>query len=365
MSSLIVKIVKVYNVIKHPNADRLSIVTVDSENGWNCIVGLDQYKVGDLVTFVPPDCIIPNDLIEKHELTYLKTNGRTGTVKLRGFISQGLILPVPAGKKLGDDVADVLGITKYEPPQASYVANTGTKPTSKKKLNPLFDKYTDIENIKHYGDVFEEGESVIITEKLHGTNSRFSRLEIALMGHANIFQKISYFFRKYVLGHKQEFVYGSHNVQISGHSGRKSFYGDDVWGAIAKKYNLANVIPDDTIVYGEIVGEGIQDLTYGLKGHDFYVFDIKQNGKYLNYYDAHYLAKKMGLNFVPFLYAGDFNAETVKHLTEGKSMICPSQIREGCIIKPLSEENDIKIGRKILKSISPEYLTRKGGTEYS
>ena len=365
MSSLIVEVCIIKSIIPHPKADRLSIVTV---KGWNCIVGLNQYKEGELVVFCPPDSIIPESIIEKYKLEYLKKDGRVGTTKLRGYISQGLILDLPDGKwKEGDDLSVFLGIRKYEQPEAKYSPLTNKKDSpSRKKLNPYFDKYTQIENIKHYGDVFGNDDLVVITEKLHGCNSRYSRLEISLMSNANLAERISYVFRKYVLGHNQEFVYGSHNVQITGHSGRKSFYGDDVWGAIAKKYNLANVIPDDTIVYGEIVGEGIQDLTYGIGNeHDFYVFDIKQKGVYLDYYDMIHLAKRLGLKVVPFLYSGNFSANVVQNITVGNSVICNTQIREGCIVKPLRESNHMALGRKILKSISPDYLTRKGGTEYS
>jgi RNA ligase (TIGR02306 family) len=98
MSSLIVEVCKIDEVIKHSNADKLSIATV---KGWNCIIGLDQYKVGDTVVFIPPDCIIPNDLIEKYELVYLRNGGRTGTLKLRGYISQGLILPLSVFENYG------------------------------------------------------------------------------------------------------------------------------------------------------------------------------------------------------------------------------------------------------------------------
>ena len=63
MSKLIVEVCKVDNIEKHPNADRLSIATI---KGWNCIVGLNQYKPGDLVIFIPPDSIVPEDIIKKY-----------------------------------------------------------------------------------------------------------------------------------------------------------------------------------------------------------------------------------------------------------------------------------------------------------
>lgn len=361
MSSLIVKVCKVDNIIKHPNADKLSIVQV---LGWNCIVGLDQYKIGDLVVFVPPDCVLPENLVEQYKLEYLKKNGRTGTVKLRGVISQGLILDLPEGRwDVGDDVAGVLGITKWSPPEASYFV--GVAKTSKKKINPLFDRYTEIENIKHYQDVFSEEDFVCITEKIHGSNFRAAALPLSLNPNVSWIEKLAFFIKKYIFKKEYEFVYGSHNVQITEHSNRNSFYGDDVWGKIAKKYDLVNKIPENTILYGEIYGKGIQDLEYGLDDIRLVVFDIKQNGKYLDYPDVVAFCSKKHLPIVPELYVGKYYDGILDEFTSGKSMLCPKQIREGVVLKTVIEENNLKIGRKILKSISTDYLIRKNGTEYT
>ena len=360
MSSLIVEVCRVDKSFKHPNADKLSIIEV---KGWNCIVGLDQYKEGDMVVFVPPDCVIPPNLIEKYNLEYLKSNGKTSTVKLRGYISSGLILDLPEGKyKLGDDLSDKLGITKWLPPEPKY-STRGAFQTSKKKLNPYFDKYTDIENIKNFKDVFKDGDHVSISEKTHGSNARYANLEISINKKLPFIELVSNLFQKYILKHTHQFVYGSHNIQITKRNGGKSYYGEDVWGKVAEKYNLAKVIPEDFIVYGEIYGQGIQDLTYGLKGVDLLVFDIKYKGEYLPWLQVVNFCNKWNLKTVPEIYAGPYKNELLD-FTTGKSLICPTQMREGIVIKTSSEESDPRIGRKILKSISAEYLTRKNATEY-
>lgn len=354
MSSLIVEVSKIENIQKHPNADRLSIVTV---RGWNCIVGLNQYKSGDLVIFCPPDSIIPNNLIEQYNLEYLKKNGRVRTVKLRGFISQGLILDIPKDKnwKEGLDVAKFLNIKKYEPPTPKYQQLKGKKPT-RKKLNPEFDKYTEIENIKNYKEIFKNGDQVIITEKIHGTNFRAGNLP---RYKGNLWGKIkSFLFGKY------EFVYGSHNVQLVSANKNKNFYGEDVYGRIAKKYKLAEIIPEDYIVYGEIYGKGIQDLTYGLDDIDLVIFDVKYKGEYLSWIDFKKFCENLRLPIVPVLNIACYGVDTIPKYTNGKSKLYPKQIREGCVIKSILEENHPQIGRKVLKSVSSEYLLRKGATEY-
>lgn len=362
MSSLIVNVCRVHKIEKHPNADRLSIVTINDDAGWNCIVSLDQYKVGDLVVYVPPDCIIPPNLIEKYNLEYLKHNGRTSSIKLRKYLSQGLILTIEDSTwKFGDNVAEKLGITKYEQPERESVSMRGFQP-KKRALNPFFDKYTDIENIKNFTDIFEDGDEVCVTEKIHGSNIRFGYLTLSYDSRLPFIDKIKYLWLKYVKKETHQFVYGSHNVQLV--SGSKNYYGIDVYGRIAKKYDLANKIPKDTIIYGEVYGKGIQDLTYGLDDIDVVVFDVKQNGKYLNWFDAVAVAESLGLKVVPVIHIGAFDKEKLLEWTTGKSLLCPTQIIEGCVVKPLMESNNPRLGRKILKSISPEYLTRKGGSEY-
>lgn len=369
MSSLIVEVCEIKNIEKHPNADRLEIVTV---KGWNVITQLGQYKVGDLVVFIPPDCVLPNDLIVEFDLSYLKNGGRTGTVKLRGFISQGLVLPLPVRSglsnwKVGDNVAEFLGITKYEVPEPAYNPRSGNI-VSKKKMNPLFDKYTDIENIKNYDTVFSEGELVVITEKLHGCNARFGNLEIQINDSAPILYKVLAWFKKNVLGKKYEFVYGSHNVQKSGAVKSNHYYGEDVWGAIAKRYDLANLLPNDYIFYGEIVGTNIQDLNYGFtKQNELFIFDIKNvvTGEYLDWDLVVEWCNTLNLLTVPQLDICEFDSEQLPYWTGGhKSVVDGKTLREGVVVRPVEESTDRKIGRKILKSINPDYLLRKSGTEF-
>ena len=54
----------------------------------------------------------------------------------------------------------------------------------------------------------------------------------------------------------------------------------------------------------------------------------------------------------------------LENILTNKSIICPKQIREGCVVKDLYEKQHKPLGRKILKSVSPDYLLRKNGTEY-
>jgi RNA ligase (TIGR02306 family) len=382
MSDLHVEVCTIDKVEKHPNADRLSIATV---KGWTCVTGLDQFEQGQVVVYLPPDSIIPASVIEKYKLyseqkqedgtvikkTYFKTtyadgSARMTTQKLRSIISQGLILPLSEDEQkkwlVGMDVAKDLGIKKWEPEVAGYMK--GAPGVTRKKLNPLFDKYTNIENIKNYNKVFKDGDQVKVTEKIHGTNSRYGNLEICISKELPVMQKIKNWFLKKVLKKTHEFVYGSHNVQLGACTNNKSFYGDNVYATIAKKYKFNEIIPEDYIIYGEIYGKGIQDLEYGLNEIDFVAFDIKYKNEYVPDEQFEAFCNERNIPMVPILYKGAYDETLLETYTTGKSTICPIQIREGCVFCDLNEARDMYVGRKILKSISPDYLTRKNATEY-
>ena len=115
-------IAKIDKVVKHPEADSLDICTV---GGWQCVTKLGEYKQGDLVVYVSIDSWIPHELApflskgnEPREYNGVKGE-RLRTIKLRGTLSQGLILPTTGKTPLtgeGDDLTEFLGIQKWEKP---------------------------------------------------------------------------------------------------------------------------------------------------------------------------------------------------------------------------------------------------------
>ena len=94
-------------------ADRIVVAQVD---GWECVVQKDEFHVGDRVVYIEVDSVVP----ERPEFEFLRDRKfRVRTIKLRGQVSQGLVLPLsilPTGNyEDGADVTDVLGVTKYDP----------------------------------------------------------------------------------------------------------------------------------------------------------------------------------------------------------------------------------------------------------
>ena len=374
MSSLLVEIVEIDDIQKHPNADKLDVATV---KGWFCIVGRGQFQKGDKCLYIPIDSVLPEDLVNKlfKDSKIRPVRGRIRTVKIRGQVSQGLVVRLEDagldGHKVGENVADLLKIAKYEPPvQMSPASNAHA--TSKKQTNSNFRKYTEIENFKNHVNVFEEGEQVSITEKIHGSNFRCGYVKTEVN---TLWKKIKKLFGKLP---EFEFVYGSHNVQLQDLSRPRPAYYSELkkniyWEAI-EKYDLRSKLKDledeigSVVVYGEVYGDGIQKgYTYGHKTGErsLVVFDVMVDGRYLDVHEMKSFCKLFNLPTAPELYQGPFDKATAKSLTEGCSVLEPTQkIREGIVIKPLHEENCPSVGRKVLKWVSDEYLLLKENSDW-
>lgn len=365
MSELKVLTVAIDDILVHPNAERLDIAVI---KGWNCIVGKEQFKKGDKGVYIPIDSIITEDLEKKifgPDPKIKLEKRRVKTIKIRGAISQGLLVDyqtvgIPEKVPVDTDVTVLLGVTKYEPPAPAFQQFKGRQAT-KKEVNPNFHKYTSIENYKNYTTLFQPDDKVVITEKIHGTNFRAGWVPFVP---TTFWDKVKVFFK---MAPEWQFVFGSHNVQLQHKMLNDTFYDTNVYAEAVKKYHLQELLEKGEVVYGEIYGGGIQNgYDYGLKDQrKLIVFDIKKGNNYLDFQD--FYARSIAFyhhnghevpDAAPVLYIGRFADADLKNLIEGPSVLSTEQkVREGCVIKALNEVNS-PIGRKILKAINPEYLLR-------
>lgn len=365
MSSHIVEVCYIADVVKHPNADRLDIVTI---KGWQCVAGRGEFKQGYPCIYIPIDSVLPDKLASvlfPADSKVKLTNNRIKTIKLRGAISQGMAIRPevvgldPGFVRVGMDVAAILGITKYEPPapKANALSVKGPRP---RVGNHNFHKYTDIENFKNYNNTFVEGEEVVITEKIHGTNFRAGWVKSEP---STLWKRVRKLFG---LLPEYEFVYGSRNVQLSS-TPAKLYYDANVYAECVKKYNLRNILKPGQVVYGEVYGDGIQaNYVYGCKSgeHRLALFDLMEETKYVPPLRFAHFLSVTGLPGVPVLFGGAFSLALTKDLAKGPSALCPLQkIREGVVVKPL-EETTCHFGRKVLKVINDDYLLKSDTTEF-
>lgn len=202
--------------------------------------------------------------------------------------------------------------------------------------NPLFPKYSDIENLRNFPDVITPGEPVVVTEKIHGTNCRCGLIA-------------------------SEYVAGSMKIQRrEPKDGESSIY----WFPLSKqpvKELLSSLAAHQVVIFGEVFGSKIQNLNYGHTGQlGFRAFDIMVDGKYLDWQAFVELTEKFDIDRVPTLHVGAFDLKEIRAHSFGKTMLQDDHIREGVVVKPLLERTDPKIGRVILKYISDDYLLSKG-----
>jgi len=347
---------------KHPNADKLEIATV---YGFDVIVTKDSCKVGDQTIYVPIESVLPSNLESRlfPEDSKIKlSKSRIRQIRIRKYPSQGmLILPSVVYSVYGftpdeleKDYAKKLGIEKYEVPARQIGAKFGT--IKKKNENPHFSKYGGLENIKWVPDLFKDGETVIVTEKLHGSNGRVG---IQPFVPHTLWDKAKKLFG---LTPKWMDCYGSNNVQLQEGSG------DNLYKRVFDRIGIFDKLSPGETVYGEIVGQGIQkNYHYGCEPgeYKFVVFDVKrtENGivRWLSADEVDTFCKNRRLDSVPILFEGEFSIEKIKELTLGNSVFAPSQkVREGIVIKPKQNNGS----KKALKMISEKYLD-KDQSEFS
>ena len=361
MSELKIEVCKILEINPHPNADRLVIAKI---KGWDVIIKKDIMNMGDLVAFIPPDSILTKTLQEFLGITNYcaelpKSNPlhelgsrRVKATRLRGVASYGTVMTIKDVEKYfelefngdisdrlveGSDLSAVLNIRKYEPPVRATAGDAEVE-------SPMFHKYIEIENWRNYPNVFKDGDQVVITQKIHGSNCRIG----------------------YCLDTKDgqwKIMAGSHKVRR-----KEGLY----WTPLEMYPQLVDMIMDiysrnsqqPVVVFGEIFGDGIQDITYGLTNgkKDFRIFDISVGGKYMSWPFMNGNCSIYKIPTVPLLYIGPYSEDVVKQNTDGEAFAFTTNAkfkgREGCVIKSYLEEEDPYFGRKILKSVSVDYLDR-------
>jgi RNA ligase (TIGR02306 family) len=368
MSDLLVRDVKIDEIVPHPNADKLEIVKV---GGWQIVSGKDNYIVGDLVVHVPPDALVPLKLAQEWEvdkyLAFGKRSpdlGRVRAARLRGIPSYGFLAPNDTFAALGTDLAAHYAITKYEPPPPP----AGLQAGQMARNHPFFHRYTDIQNLRNYPDKLDYAEPLVVTEKLHGTNSRVGWVLTPDPEHVAVPDALEKAVGTHRTQRKTEEpgVYGL-PFQLYGEALDKAF----------KRILVMMAHPDfgkgeqvrSVIFFGEIYGPGVQDLTYG-KERAWRVFDISVNGDYLSWPHLKDVCEEFGIPLVPYVHSTFYNFEELCALAQGETALNPGQIKEGIVVRTNVErrwkdgDRDPSPKRMIFKVISDEYLLRKNGTEH-
>lgn len=334
-----------------PGADAIEVAVV---GGWNVVVKKGEYNVGDLAVYCEIDSWMPNELApflskgqEPREYNGVKGE-RLRTVKLRGQISQGLLLPVQHKEGglfwitnkdgtmnsvvEGDDVTEALGIQKWEAPIPAQLAGQvrGAFPSIVRKTDQ-----ERVQNLIAEVDAWSnEGLQWEVTEKLDGSSCTF------------------------FLDGDGEFHVCSRNLDLT-RDENNSLWKMAIKYDIEEKMKIADM--KNYAIQGELIGEGIQGNLYKIKGQDFFVFDIydANRGKYEMPIVRRFMTTILGLKHVPVLEtAFKIDGASVADLllkAEGKSVMgnITGPEREGLVFKEANAACSFK-------AISNKFLVKGG-----
>lgn len=312
--------------------------------GWTVVVKRGEYAAGHLAVYLEIDSFVPTELApfltkpghEPKEFNGVKGE-RLRTVKLRGQISQGLLLPVSAvyGKiepldiQEGRDITELLGIQKWEAPVPAQLAG------QVRGNFPGFISKTDQERIQNLTAELREWQDNSqftweVTEKLDGSSMTvYVRDEDAGVCSRN-------------LDLKQDAANTFWRVALA----------EDLIGKIRS-------IGRNLALQGELIGEGIQGNRYKIVGQTFRLFDIFDidRGDYLKPQERREIAAALDIKHVPVISTELVIAEYVQGLltmAEGKSVLNSAAEREGLVFKCNT------FGGPSFKAISNKFLLKGG-----
>lgn len=369
----------------HPDPETTNLVLIDI-GGYQVVSRKDSFKPGDLGVYIQPDSVVPQT--EPFKFIWETYVGLDGTVpekrrritvkKLRGQWSEGLLMPLsdfnlligPHGEvyqylpAVGEDISDRIGVTHYDPDagKESTAGETVNAPRVKKSKRPktfkgwffyilsLFTRRRykvltqevgfhipiyDVEGFKNYKDALQVGETVVMTEKIHGSNARFICLDGVI----------------YVGSRNQWKAPGTDTVW---HKALEQNPWIEEW---LRKY-------EGYALYGEVTPTQAK-FDYGCKKGEvkFFVFDIyTQDNKWVDFNDfLNYDFRPADSRRVPFLYLGPFDKELLAEKATGNSMVPGAgHIREGVVTKPIHERSARGLGRIQLKLVSNKFLEVDG-----
>ena len=332
------RIAKIDDIQPIEGADLICAVKI---GGWTVVAQKEMgYEVGQLVVMCEIDAFVPTTIAPfltpagKFPKEYNGVQGeRLRTKKLKGVVSQGLLLPLTVLSNVESalfedlDVSSPLNIQKWEAPEEFKSADA-------KGNFPHFLRKTDQERCQNIARKIKDQHDLMytyeLTEKLDGSS-------------------MTVYIKDGVIG------VCSRNLEL------KEDVNNTFWntaynsGAVAV---LGNEIPKviNIAFQGELVGPGIQGNKYNLNSHEFYIYDVFNidTQEYFLPSEARYFVTVYGLKYVPVLDEKHIPTGDIAEMltqAEGKSLLNPKAEREGVVYK--SNTEDIS-----WKAISNKWLCR-------
>jgi len=327
MPRKLASIQRIWKIEPIEGADNIELASI---MGWKCVIKKNIFKVYDLACYIEIDSVCPKE--DPRFAMLASTNWKVKTRKMRGTLSQGLIISLQdcgwteLDVTLEEDVTDKLGIKLFE----NYESFNATEA---KGGFPGFLRKSDQERIQNLSDrTFRDYSKMLwqVDEKIEGASGTF-------------------FIRD------GEYFACSRNLVMKLIDGSR-------WKHLTEKYDLENKLRSlnrNIAIQAETIGPGIQGNYYNLKSYEmriFDVFDIDEQ-RFLNSSERYDILKKIDLMqiHVPiiqkeFSFDG-MSKDDMLSMADGLSSLCNKK-REGLVWKCIAN------GEYHFKTVSNLYLLK-------
>lgn len=258
----LVTIRRIKEIKRIPDADAIEIAVVD---GWQCVVKKGMHWPNERVLYFEIDSFLP----EHEEFEFLRASSfkrmtdwqhgfRLRTIKLRGQLSQGLVMKLDVLHKFGmtasdianwgdEDLAPYIGVIKWDPPLPANLAG------EVEGFFPSFIPKTDQERIQN---CYEELHKRLLDD--------FFEVTLKLDGSSMT-----------VFLHQDTFGVCSRNMQLKVNDENKEH---NAFVRCAIDLDLESILRnsgfDSIAIQGELMGPGVQGNREKLNKLSFYVFDM-------------------------------------------------------------------------------------------
>lgn len=321
-----------------------------SVSGWKTVVKKDTFKPKDLCVFCEVDSILPfapwSEFLRNKDKPDKPI--RLKSIRLRKTLSQGLALPMSVLEGtgwhslsaniqdfIGQDVTELLKITKYEAPEEGAVLMGIAKGNF-----PAFVHKTDELRLQSYPKVIEEfkaAERCYITLKVDGSS-------------------VTNYWKD------QEFGVCSRRLDLKEDTTNAFWATSRVMDVQRHLQNICFQLSGEFALQGEMVGPGIQKNRHKLTEKQilwFNLFNIKE-GKYCDFELFKKAVETSGMSTVPIVYNGPFIWNTVDELVEfANKQTFNGELAEGIVIRPERDQYSAVLNSRLsIKVISNEYLLK-------
>lgn len=408
MSENIRKLVTVRTIDALTPIEGADLIEAASIEGWTVVVKKGEFQIGDKCVYIELDSFLPDGvpawqfLVDKSSRTFEGVKGhKVRTMKLKGIISQGFVLPLKAVPEITDlsrdvDQSELLGIVKWEATLAACLQGQALgmfpswirKTDQERAANCLSDIFgydpitypvdvstftsQTVQSLVSNGILLQDA-SGSYYKVMPAKASREDRYEITLKIDGS---SMTVFGRTKYIEVQTEDGFGCRTEVQSGVCSRnlELKINDENSGnsfvSMAVKSGLLGVLERlvsegiEIAVQGELMSEGIQGNREKFTSPKFFVFDI------FNIKTQEYMApeermtmferiKGMGadINHAPVLHnnvtlfeLGLCDINTLNAFAEGPSINNP--VREGVVFKRMD-------GKFSFKSISQKFLLKE------